>query len=239
MYHRMRKAAIVSAVASLVFAAACGESGTTEADTRPLVRFVNATAVSSGGFTANGLFVAGSALASDQAAQTCSRIDAGSTSFGFGAANAGGTGLSGSALVLSTNETIVAGGSYTVVATGTASNPTLFVFSNTFSGELTASQAAVRFAQFLPPAGTTASNYFFYRGAIGTTPLALNMPFGAISTYTVVTSGANTFSVLRVPGNVTVIQSSDATLQAGSVNTMALVPTASDGVQLLHLARCS
>jgi hypothetical protein len=85
-------------------------------------------------------------------------------------------------------------------------------------------------------------NYVFYRGALagGVSPLALNVPFGGISTFSIVPSGATTFSVLQVPGHTILIDGgSPATLQGGSVNTMALVPSASGGVQLLHLPRCS
>ena len=238
------KRVIMPVLASLSFAAACGgDGGPTEVDTRPSVRFVNATTgmSSSGGFTTNGQFAAGSALASGQAMQTCSKLAVGTTSFGFGAANTGGTGLSGSALVTSNNETIVAGGSYTVVATGSAANPSLFVFSNTLSSELGTNQAGLRFANFAPNTGTTVYNYVFYRGAItgGVSPLAINVPFGGISTFSIVPSGATTFSVLQVPGHTVVMDgTSSATLQGGSVNTMALVPTASGGFQLMHLPRC-
>ena len=223
-----------------LLAAACGDDdGPTEVeDARPSVRFVNATTGSgSGGFTTNGQFAAGSALAPGQATQACAKIDPGATFFGFGAANSGGTGLSGNPLVTSNSETIVAGGKYTVVASGSATSPTLIVFSNTLSSELGNNQAAVRFANFAPNTETV-YNYVFYLGAIGTMPLALNMPFGAISTFSIVPSGANTFSVLQVPGHIPVIESSAATLQVGSVNTMALVADASGGFQLMHLPRC-
>jgi hypothetical protein len=239
----MKKTRIMPALASLLVAAGCGEDGPTdptEVDTRPSVRFVNATTGSgSGGFTINGQFATGSALAPGQATQTCSKIDPGTTIFGFGPASSGGAGLSGNPLVTSNNETIAAGGRYTVVATGSATSPSLFVYSNTLSSDLATNQAAVRFANFAPDKGTEVYNYVFYRGAIGaTTPLALNMPFGAISTFSIVPSGANTFSVLQVPGHTTVLENVAATLQGGSINTMALVPNASGGFQLMSLPRC-
>jgi hypothetical protein len=237
----MKRVHIMPALASLLFAAACGEDGPTAVDTRPSVRFVNATTgmTGSGGFTTNGQFAAGSALASGQATQTCSTLDAGTTSFGFGAANTGGTGLSGDALATSASQNLAAGGSYIVVATGSATSPALFVFGGTFSGQLGTDQAAVRFTNLAPTTGTTVYNYVFYRGEIGTTPLVLNMAFGLISTYSLVTSGANTFSVLQVPGNTTVVSSSAATLEPASVNTMALVRTAAGGLELMHIPGCS
>lgn len=238
----MQKVLIMPVLASLLVAAGCGEDGSTdptEVDTRPSVRFVNATTgPGSGGFTINGQFATSSALAPSQAMQTCSKVDPGTTIFGFGAANSGGTGLSGNPLVTSNNETIVAGGKYTVVATGPAASPSLFVFANTLSSELATNQAAVRFANLAPNTGTTVNNYVFYQGAIGTTPLAINMPFGAVSTFSIVPSGAGTFSVLQVPGHTPVIEGSAATLQGGSINTMALVRNASGVLQLMHLPRC-
>jgi len=231
------------ALAALLFAAACGgEDGPTTVDTRVSVRFVNMTSgmSGSGGFTANGQFVAGSALASGQVAQTCSKLDGGQTSFGFGAANTAGTGLSGNELTTLLNETIGAGGDYTVVAAGPATSPTLLLFSNGFSGSLGTNQAAVRFVSLAPTTGTTVFNYVFYLGEIGkTSPLALNMPFGIPSAYTSVTSGASTFSALQTPGATTAVPGSTFTLQGGSVNTIALVRNASGDFQLINLPRCS
>lgn len=243
----MKRKPVMPLLVAAVFAAGCGgggEDGPTTPDTRPSVRFVNATTGASGssGFTINGQFVAGSALASGQAMQTCAKLDPGTTFFGFGAANTGGTALSGNPIVTSNSESIAAGGSYTVLATGSAASPSLFVYANTLSSELSASQAGLRFANFVPNSGTAVYNYVFYRGPIagGASPLALNVPFGGISTFTLVPSGATTFSVLQVPGhNIIIDGGSPATLQGGSVNTMALVPTASGGVQLIHLPRCS
>lgn len=238
----MERALVMPVLAALLFAAACrGEAGTTEVDTRPSARFVNATTGSgSGGFTINGQFAPGSALAPGQATQTCSNVDPGTTIFGFGPASSGGNALSGSPVVTSNDETIAAGGRYIVVAAGTAANPSLFVFGNGFSGELTTNQAAVRFVSLVPATGTGATNYVFYRGEIGaTSPLALNLPFGVQSGYSVVPSGASTFSAMQVPGNVTLVPSSSATLQGGSVNTIALVRDASGGFQLIHIPRCS
>lgn len=239
----MKKVWIMPVLVAALFASACGDNADpTEVDTRASVRFVNATTGSgTGGFTINGQFAAGSALGPAQAVQTCSEVEPGTTVFGFGAANSAGTGLSGGTLVTSNNETLAAGGSYTVVATGSAADPWLFVFGNTFSAELAANQAAVRFANFAPNPGATAFNYVFYRGAIsgGAAPLAINIPFSGISTFSIVPSGAGTFSVLQMPGHNIITESSQATLQGGSVNTMALAVDASGGLQLMHLPRCS
>jgi hypothetical protein len=237
----MKKVRIIPVLAAVLFAAACGGGdGPTAVDTRPIVRFVNATTgmSGSGGFTANGQFVTGSALASGQVAQSCSKLEAGST-IAFGAANTGGTALNGNVLATLTNENIGAGGDYTIVAAGSATSPVMFLLNNSFSGTLGANQAAVRFMSLAPTTGGTVYNYFFYSGAVGSTVLATNMPFGARSGYTLVTSGASTFSALAVPGLITVDPGSTVTLQPGSVNTIALVPNASGGLQLINLPRCS
>ena len=239
----MNKVVIIPAVAALLFVAACGgDDGPTATDTKVSVRFVNMTTglSGSGGFTANGQFIAGSALASGQVAQACSKLDGGQTSLGFGASNTAGTALNGNELVTLVNETISAGGDYTVVAAGPSTSPTLLLLTNGFSGSLGSNQAAVRFMSLAPTTGTTVYNYVFYSGAIGvTSPLALNMPFGLPSSYSVLTSGANTFSALQTPGATTVVSSSALPLQGGSANTIALVRNASGGFELIRLPRCS
>ena len=65
----MNRILAMPVLAALLFAAACGGAdGPTEVDTRPSVRFVNATTGSgSGGFTTNGQFAIGSAVAPGQA----------------------------------------------------------------------------------------------------------------------------------------------------------------------------
>jgi hypothetical protein len=98
----------------------------------------------------------------------------------------------------------------------------------------------VRFISLAPTTGGTAANYVFYLGDIGaSSPLALNMPFGIRSAYSVVPSGANKFSAMRTPGNVIVDPGTTITLQPASANTIALVPNASGGSQLILLPRCS
>ena len=237
----MKKALILPALAAVMSAACGGGDGPTDTTPTARVRFVNATSgmAGSGGFTTNGQFASGSALASGQVMETCATIDPGTTSFAFGTANAAGTGLSGSALVTSNAETLVAGGSYTVVSGGSATSPALLLLSNGFSGVLGANQAAVRFISLAAATGATVPNYVFYRGEIGAAPpLALNLPFGVASGYTVVPSGSNTFSAMQTPGNVFLVPGSTATLQAGSVNTIALLRNTSGGFQLINIPGC-
>jgi flagellar hook assembly protein FlgD len=207
------------------------------------VRFFNATTgmAGSGGFTTNGQFATGSALAFGQSTQSCATVTPGSTSFGFGAANTGGTGLSGSALATLGNQSITPGGNYTVVATGVATSPTLFLLDNTFAGTLAANQAAVRFVNLARGTGTTANTFVVFAGAFGSneTPIEFNLAVGAPTAYGAVTGGANTFSVLQNPGHNLVIPSVTVTLQAGTVNTLAIVPNpATAGFQLINIPRC-
>ncbi|CAA9339365.1 MAG: hypothetical protein AVDCRST_MAG68-2869 [uncultured Gemmatimonadetes bacterium] len=195
----------------------------------------------SGAFTTGGQFSTGSALAFGQATQTCSAVKAGSTSFGFGAANTGGTGLSGSALATLDNQSIPEGGNFTVAASGSAASPTLFLLDNSFSGSLAANQAAIRFVNLAPGTGTTANTFVVFSGAFGSseqTLVAANMAAGAPTAYRIATSGASTFSLLRNPGHNVVIPSTELTLQAGTVNTFAIVPTTSGGFQLINIPRC-
>jgi hypothetical protein len=207
------------------------------------VRFVNATTgmAGSGGFTANGQFAAGSALALGQSTQ-CSAVSAGSTAFGFGAANPGGTGLSGSALATSSGQSITVGGSYIVAATGPATGPTIFLLDDSYSGTLPSNRAAVRFVNLAPGTSTTPNNFAIFLGTFGAggTLHAANPAVGAPTTFTAVPSGSNAFSVIRnheVPPAITGTPGT-LNLQAGSVNTIAIVPTASGGVQLVNLPRC-
>ena len=227
----------MTVLAAALFAAACGDEGATAVDTRPGVRFFNATMGMSGkvGFTTDGQFAGGSALALGESTQTCSRLTAGSTSFGFGAANAGGTDLSGGALATLGSQSVATGGNYTVVAAGSAASPTLLLFDNTFPGTLASNQAAVRFVNLAPD---PAYNYRIYQGEVGLTDaLAINPPFGSPTAFMTMTRGSTSFGVLRLPGHNIIIPASPHTLQAGTDNTLALVET-SGGLQLINIRGC-
>ena len=230
---------LLAPVLATMLLAAC--SDTTALDTRPGIRFLNAIPgmTGSGGFTANGQFASGSALALGQATALCMKIDSGATSFGYGAANTAGTGLSGNALATLDDQSMPTGGDFTLVAAGSAASPTLFLLDNRLAGSLEPNQAAVRFVNFAPGTGTTPDKYFAYLGPVGSTTIATNLEFGVPSAFASLTSGANTFSVLKVPGHDDVIPASAHTLQAGSANTMAIVPNASGGVALVNLPGCS
>ena len=238
---RMKKVLLMPVLAAALFAGACSEDGS------PIivvpsasVRFFNATTemTGRGGFTTNGQFATGSALAFGQSTQTCSNVKAGSTSFGFGAANTGGTGLGGNALATLENQSITEGGNYTVAAMGSATSPQLFLFANTFSGTLGTNQAAVRFVNLVPGAATPSNNFFVIKGAFGGPMVHSNIAPGVATTFEIVSSGANAYTITR--GHQTVISGSDATidLSAGTINTMAIVPNTSGGFQLINIPRC-
>jgi len=237
----MKKVLIMPVLAAVLVAAACGEDGPTGEDTTASVRFFNATTgmTGSGGFTTDGQFAAGSALAYGQSTQSCATVDAGSASFGFGAADAGGTALSGAALATLDDQTMTAGGDVTVVAAGPAAGPTLFLLDNTFPGPLATNQAAVRFVNLAPEAPLLFNVFLGVLGS-GGTMAAPNIAVGAPTGYATVTSGSNAFTILN--GHNIVISGNAATLvlPAGSVNTVAIVPGATAGsYQLVNIPRCS
>jgi len=248
----MKKVLVMPAVAAVLLAAACNDSDRTLVGPTPggppsvataRVRFFNATTgmTGSGGFTTNGQFATGSALPFGQRTETCATVNSGAAAFGFGAANSGGTGLSGSAIASLANQNIAAGGTYTVVATGSASSPALFLLDDAFAGPLPPNQAAIRFVNLAPGTGTPANNFTVLKGTLGSGPTQLvepNIVVGAPTPFAMVASGANDYTVLK--GHETVVTGSAAALflAAGGVNTAAIIPTASGGFQLINIPRC-
>jgi hypothetical protein len=237
----MKKGVITPVLTAMLFAAACGGGGESTApepvDPRPSVRFFNAMRAMAGpgGFTTNGQFVSGSAVGANQSA--CVKLDAGSRSFGFGTANTGGTGLSGGAIATLNNQTIAASGNYTVAAVGSGMHALLFLIDDSFSGSLGGNQAAVRFVNFAPAVGS--HTVMSGSGSGSMTTVASNLGLGASSPFTTVASGSNAYTVVN--GGNTVVSGSAGTLnlQAGTVNTIAIVPGAAAGTfQLMTIPRC-
>lgn len=239
----MKRVRVLPVVAIVLLAAACGgESG--PSDTAASVRFFNATTdmAGSGAFTANGQFASGSALALGQASSACSEVEAGATSFGFGASNESGTGLSGGELATLSGQSLTAADNVTVVATGSAASPELFLLSNNFSDALASNQAAVRFVNLAPGTGETANLFNVLTGTIGSGPtdvFEIGLEVGDASAFKTVASGSSPYSILI--GHSVAVSGSGATLdlQPGSVNTVAIVPDpASGGYQLVNIPRC-
>ena len=236
----MKKVSVLAVLATALFAAACGDDSsgdpTTPGDTRPSVRFFNAMTgmTSSGGFTTNGQFVTGSALTFGQSTEPCSKLDAGLTTFAFGAANSGGTALSGNVLATLPNQTLADGGNFTVAAIGNGVHSTLYMLNSSFSGTPGSNQAAVRFVNLAATANP-------FNVMIGTTVHATNLDEGTASTFATVPSGTTAFSILQ--DQEVVLSGSAATLnlQSGTVNTVAIVHNGSmgSGFKLVNLPRCS
>jgi hypothetical protein len=238
----MKKVLIMPVLAAALFAVACGEDGGTEVDTRPSVRFFNAVwnAPDGIGFTMNGQFAAGSALAYGQSTQTCSRLSAGNTTFGIGLANSAGNGLSSEVLASLLNQSIADGGNYTVLAGGQAIHPSVVLLDNSLSGTLSTNQAAVRFVNL---AASSEFPFTVLKGTVGNGPTTIvqtDVAFRAATPFSTVTSGSNSYSILY--NHEPVISGSDATLnlQAGTVNTVVIVrdPATSNFV-LRNVPSCS
>ena len=230
-------------LAAVLFAAACDADGGTDVDTRPSVRFFNAVwnAPDGIGFTMNGQFATGSALGYGQSTQTCSRLNAGNTTFGIGLASPGGTGLSSNTLASLINQNVTDGGNYTVLAGGNVIHPSLVMLDNSVSGTtLGANQAAVRFVNL---AASSQFPFTVLKGSVGsgaTTVVQSDIAFRAATPFSTVTSGSNAYSIIY--NHEVAISGNDATLslQAGSVNTVVIVRDPStNNFQLKSVPSCS
>jgi hypothetical protein len=214
---------------ALLVAAPGGGDGTTSPGTTAKVRFVNETPRLSGNgaFTANGQAVAGSSLAFGQFSPTCSTIDAGATSFGFAAATL-------------TNQIVEGGGNYTMVATGSAASPQLYLIDNNFSGQMSGSQTAVRFLNLAPGPNTLPNIFYAFSSWPPTESTALfagGLLVGNPSAYKATASGNTTFYTI-IGHDMETLNTHSLSLQAGSVNTLAIVPNPSGGYQLINIPRC-
>ena len=241
----MKKLLIMPVLAAALFAAACDGDGGTDVDTRPSVRFFNAVwnAPDGIGFTTNDQFATGSALGYGQSTQTCSTLEAGSTTFGIGLANASGTALNSTTFVTLANQTITDGGNYTVLSGGNVIHPSVVLLDNRFSGTLGASQAAVRFVNL---AAGSEGPLDVLRGAAGsgsTTAVQTNMGFRDATPFAIVTSGSNAYTIRYTNTSQPLISGSDATLdlQAGTVNTIVIsrLDPPSGNFRLINVPSCS
>jgi hypothetical protein len=238
----MKRVLIMPVLAAVLCAAACGGDGPTGVDTTPRVRFFNATTgmTGSGGFTTNGQFATGSALPFGQMTQTCATVDAGATSFGFGAANTGGTGLSGAAISTLNNQSIKEGGNYTMVAAGSAASPQLYLLDNDFSSTLSSNQAAVRFVNLAPGPAALPNIFYVFTSWPPVESSALfeaSLLVGSPSAFRTVASGSTSFTTI-IGHQMETVNTNSVTLQAGTVNTIAIVPNPSGGHQLITIPRC-
>ncbi len=157
------------------------------------------------------------------------------TSFGFGAANTAGTALSGNALATLNDQSMMADGNFTIVAVGSATNSTLFAFDNKYSSSVPANQAAVRFVNLATATGPQPFTFNVFTGA---TQIATGIAVGSPTPFRTVSSGPNEFAF--IVGQHVAISGSAATLdlQAGTVNTVAIVVRPSGGLQLINIPHC-
>jgi hypothetical protein len=238
----MKKVLMMPVLAAVVFAGACKDSDPIAVDTSAKVRFFNAVwnAADGIGFTTNGQFAAGSALAYSQSSQACTSVDAGNTSFAIGLPNSGGTGLSSAALATLNNQTIAAGGNYTVLAGGNVIHPSVVLLDNSVSANLGTNQAAVRFVNL---AASAEFPFTVLKGTVGsgaTTVVQSDIAFRAASPFSTVTSGSNAFTIMY--NHEPVISGNGATLnlQGGTVNTVVIVrDPATNTFQLRSVPSCS
>jgi hypothetical protein len=240
----MTKGRMMPVVAAVLFSAACGD-GPTGGDSTAKVRFFNAVwnTQDKTGFTTNGQFAAGSALGYLESTPTCSTLDAGTTSFGMGLANASGTALNSNTFATLDNQTITAGGDYSVLAGGNIAHPSVTLLDNSFSGTLGAGQAAVRFVNL---AGGSEGPLDVLQGTLGsgsTTVVQANMGFRAVTPFSTVTSGANPYTIKYTGSDQPLISGDDATLNlvAGTVNTIVIsrLDPPTGNFTLINLPGCS
>jgi hypothetical protein len=237
----MKKVLMMPLLATALIAAACGDSDTTDVDTRPQVRFFNAVwnAPDGIGFTMNNQFAAGSALAYGQSSQTCARLNPGNATFGIGLANSSGTGLGSDVLASLINQNIAAGGNYTVLAGGQSIHPSVVLLNND-AGSLASNQAAVRFVNL---AASSEFPFTVLKGTVGAgqqpTIVQTDIAFRAATPFSTVASGPNAYSILY--NHEVAIGGTAATLnlQPGSINTVVIVRTPSGSFQLVNVPSCS
>jgi Domain of unknown function (DUF4397) len=240
----MNRALITPAVAAVLAAAACGD-GPTDVGGTAKVRFFNAVwnTQDKTGFTTNGQFAAGSALGYLESTLACSTLDAGTTSFGMGLANASGTALNSNPFATLDNQTIAGGGDYSVLAGGNIAHPSVTLLDNSFSGTLGAGQAAVRFVNL---AGGSEGPVDVLTGTLGsgpTTVVQANMGFRAVTPFSTVTSGPNAYTIKYTSSAQPLISGADATLDlpAGTVNTIIIsrLDPPTGNFTLINLPGCS
>jgi hypothetical protein len=228
---------VVPCLAIAALAAACDNnddiSNPTTTNTAN-VRFVNAISDANGNLalTSNGSMVGSSqGFATSGSSFTCSSIPAGTSSFAFGMANTGGTGIASN--LGTASYPVLSGGNYTAIATGTSANPQLLFIDNTSTTTAPSGFANVRFVN------ATGNAVDFYSMAGGSTQLGTATTSGqagnSYGSYTQVpiTNGAFTFTSA---GSTTPLTTSTGSFSSGGNYTVVLLPGAGGtGYQTLVL----
>ena len=235
----MLKIRILPAVVIAAFGAvACGDDGdATGPQTTASVRFVNAITDASSAMvlTADGEVV-GSSLGFGQQATTCTSVHSGTTSFAV--APTSGSGVASAALTTATAN-LAMGGNYTILATGTSEDPHFIVLgNNTFDGNLASTQAAIRFVNLMPTMdGETNTLNVFTGPYMFGGPTYRDVSFGSSTTFSTTAAGGQTFIFTDIE-NQEIFRSTGLNLEGGKVYTIAVLPTASGGFQLMAIGGC-
>ena len=197
------------------------------------VRFVNALTGAGGNLllTANG-----NVVGTQQAfgtSSTCATIGAGSDRrLVVGRANSTGTALTDTLFALPAS--LTSGGNFTIVATGTPTNPQILLLDNNTSLPQ-AGNANVRVIN----ATGTAIDFFATAGStLGATPTTANIAANAAGAFAMIPVTNNTLTFRNV-GSLTPIFTSTGTFNAGQSYNVILLPNATQtGFQALTLTRC-
>lgn len=220
----MTRVSLMPVAAAVLLAAGCGGGPTAVGPAK--VRFFSAvwSAQDRIGFTANDQFATGSALAYLQSTPSCATLDADKASFGIGLANATGTALNSNPFVTLDNQPIADGGNYTVLAGGNLIHPSIVLLDNRFSGTLGANQAAVRFVNLAAAVEGPVDVSKDAAGSGSPAVVKTDIGFRDATPFSIVTSGANAFTVTYSETAQPLISGSDGTLtlQAGTVNTIVI-----------------
>jgi hypothetical protein len=227
---------ILPALALALGAAGCSDDGDVSGvGTTASVRFVNAVADAPGNLilTADGGIVGSLGFASQ--ASTCTTIESGTTVLSLSTATTGGNSAAGSVLTEQSAQ-LAPGGDYTIIATGNAADPQFLVLSNnSFDGNLNSAQTAVRFANLMT-SGQSTFNVFTGSNMFGE-PTYMDLKFGAWTAYTKMAAGAQTY-IFTDPDAEEIFRSQGLNLEGGKTYTIAVMPTASGGFQLLAITGC-
>jgi hypothetical protein len=218
--------------------AACSDNGdVTGPGAAVSIRFVNAIADAPGSLllTANGVAV-GSPLGFASQSATCATVPPGNTVLSLTASASGADGVARPSLTTQV-AALAAGGNYTVIAMGSAADPQFLVLRNdSFDGNVGSTETAVRFANLMT-SGQRTFNIFTGSNMFGD-PTYSNVTFGFWTTYTKMAAGPQTFIFTNPDAQEIFRTSGQLSLQARGIYTIAVMPTASGGFQLLPVAGC-
>jgi len=215
-------AASMVLAASCVLFTACSSDYGIGTSNRATVRFANAA---TGGTGSLGLSVDGGAQGSAVAYQnsgSCLHITPGSTDFSVAAAG------SSTAVAQLSSQNLTAGTHYTLVASGSATSPTLTLLTNTYT---TPASGRARLRLF--NAVGLANVFDVYVGAPGAalgTANQTNVGYQTSQSYLDIPAGSSTQVSLTAPGLQTIVGTSATfTPSSGAVTTMVATPATTGG----------